>query len=252
MPVTLDSTSYSTMASSRKQFLILPVNQENTLQNTIIYWEEEVFPFATYTIRTGGTNIRPVGVWNGHWYTLEWDNKQFPYFHEALPDINNFNKKSNGRAPNDYEDIPSFTATQSPPPAEQGEEENEKLNSKGEDPEETDQQICNSPIEVTANPEQTPQVQPTQTNPTMSVAAMAITQTYAGRRGGPPDPRGGGPSNPGGGGGGPPGGGPPGPPGGGAGGMQPQQANQGDSKLLRALPIILEGDCTKLRVSYVK
>src|SRR5580692_11683035 len=155
MPVTLDSTSYFTTASSRKQFLILPVNQENTFQNTVVYWEEEVFPFATYAIRTGGTNIRPIGVWNGHWYTLEWDNKQFPYFHEVLPDINNFNKKNNGRAPNDYKDVPSFTSAQ----VEESEKGDEKPDSEEEKSKETDQQVQNSPIEVAALPEQTPPIQ---------------------------------------------------------------------------------------------
>src|SRR5580692_6824050 len=203
------------MASSGRQFLILPVNQENAFQNTVVYWEEEVFPFATYAIRTGGTNIRAVGVWNGHWYTLGWDDAKFPYFHEALPDIDDHNKKTNGRAPNDYEDVPSFHSTQ-------------------DEPEET-----HSP---TQNPSGDEAVeQPAQEEPTMSIAATAITTTYAGGRGGPPDAGGGGPSGSGGG-GGPPGGGPPG---GGAGGAQPQQANQGDSKPLGALPSIFKGDRTK-------
>jgi hypothetical protein len=70
----------------------------------------------------------------------------------------------------------------------------------------------------------------------MSVAATAITQTYAGGRLSPPD-AGGGPSGSGGGGGSPPGGG--------AGGAQPQQANQGDSKLLGAFLTIFEGDHAK-------
>src|SRR5580692_6314233 len=166
MPVTLDSTSYFTTASSRKQFLILPVNQENTFQNTVVYWEEEVFPFATYAIRTGGTNIRPVGVWNGHWHTLEWDNKQFPYFHEALPDIDDFNKKSNGRTLNDYEDVPSFTSAQV---AEESKKEDEKPGSEEEEPKETDQQIRSSPTESAVPPEQVPPIQPTQPEVTMSI-----------------------------------------------------------------------------------
>src|SRR5580692_1473086 len=165
MPVTLDSTSYFTTASSRKQFLILPVNQENTFQNTVVYWEEEVFPFATYTIRTGGMNIRPVGLWNGHWYTLEWDNEQFPYFHEALPDIDDFNKKSNRRAPNDYEDVPSFTSAQV---AEESEKEDEKPASEEEELKEADQQIQNLPIKVAVLPEQAPPIQPTQPETIMS------------------------------------------------------------------------------------
>ena len=98
----------STTAPLEKQFLILPVNQENALQNTAVYWEEEVFPFTTYAIRTGGTGIRPVGLRDGHWYTLDWDQEQFPYFQDALPDIDDFNKQSNGRAPHNYKDIPSF------------------------------------------------------------------------------------------------------------------------------------------------
>jgi hypothetical protein len=241
-PVTLDLTSYLTTASLRKQFLILPVNQENTFQNTVVYWEEEVFPFTTYTIRTGGMNIRPGGVWNGHWYTLEWDNEQFPYFHEALPDIDDFNKKGNRRAPNDYKDVPSFTSAQV---AEESEKEDERLHSEEGEPKEADQQTQSPPTEATAPPEPTPHEQTTQSEITMSLAATAITTTYGGGRSGPPDAGGGGPSGPGGRGGGPPGGGPPGAPGGGAGGAQPQQANQGDSKPLGALPTIFEGDHTK-------
>src|SRR5580692_5034939 len=142
MPVTLDSTSFLTTASSGRQFLILPINQENTFQNTVVYWEEEVFPFTTYTIRIGGTNVRAVGVWNSHWYTLGWDDVKFPYFHEALPDIDDHNKKSNGRAPNDYEDVPSFYSAQE---AEENEQE--------EEPEETKLPTQNSPDEATAPPE---------------------------------------------------------------------------------------------------
>src|SRR5580693_928569 len=174
------------MASSGRQFLILPVNQENTFQNTVVYWEEEVFPFATYTIRTGGTNIRAVGVWNGHWYTLGWDNTKFPYFHKALPDIDDHNKKTNGRAPNDYEDVPSFYTAQ---------EEPEEANLPTQDP---------SGDKAAAPPEQLMQEEPI-----MSIAATTITTTYTGGRGGPPNAGGGGPSGSGGG-GGPPGGGPPG------------------------------------------
>ena len=216
--VTLDSTSYPTTASSGRQFLILPVNQENAFQNTVVYWEEEVFPFATYAIRTGGTNIRAVGVWNGHWYTLGWDNAKFPYFHEALPDINDHNKKTNGRAPNDYEDVPSFYSAQ-------------------DEPEET-----NPPTQDTSGDEAAAPPEPSAPEePSMSIAATTITTTYAGGRGGPPDVGGGGgPSGPGG--GGPLGGRPPA---GGAGGVQPQQANQGDSKPLGALPTIFKGDRAK-------
>src|SRR5580692_4728305 len=194
------------MASSGRQFLILPVNQENAFQNTVVYWEEEVFPFATYAIRTGGTNIRAVGVWNGHWYTLGWDDAKAPYFHEALPDIDEHNKKINRRAPNDYEDVPSFHVAQEEP-----EEANSPTQNLSED-------------EAAAPPEQL-----VQEEPTMSIAATTITTTYAGGRGGPPDAGGGEPSGP----------------GGGAGGVQPQQANQGDSKPLGALPSIFKGDRAK-------
>src|SRR5580692_8522029 len=181
MPVTLDSTSYLTTASSRKQFLILPVNQENTFQNTVVYWEEEVFPFATYTIRTGGMNIRPVGVWNSHWYTLEWDNEQFPYFHKVLPDIDDFNKKGNRRVPNDYEDVPSFTSAQV---AEESEKGDKGLHSAEGEPKEADQQTQSPPTKATVPPELTPPEQTTQSEITMSLTTTAITTMYAGGRGG--------------------------------------------------------------------
>jgi hypothetical protein len=95
-------------------------------------------------------------LWNSHWYTLEWDNEQFPYFHEVLPDIDDFNKKSNRRAPNDYKDVPSFTAAQT---AEESEKEVKKPGLEEEESKEADQQIQNSPIEVAVLPEQIPPIQ---------------------------------------------------------------------------------------------
>ena len=49
-PVTLDSTSFPTTAPPRRRFTQTAINQNEALQNTAVYWEEEVWSYPTYAI----------------------------------------------------------------------------------------------------------------------------------------------------------------------------------------------------------
>ena len=75
-PVTLDSTSLLTMAPWRRQFVQTAINQNKALQNTAIYWEEEVWSYPTYAIQTSkehtqyicriNISICPLGMMKEH------------------------------------------------------------------------------------------------------------------------------------------------------------------------------------------
>ena len=103
MPVTLDSTSFSTTAPQTV------INQNEALQNTAVYWEEEVWYYPTYAIQTSEEQVCSVHLRNQHWYLSNWDNEG-TYFTLGLPlpDVDSHNGSTQGRAPHEYKDIPIF------------------------------------------------------------------------------------------------------------------------------------------------
>ena len=170
---------------------------------------------------------------NQHWYLSNWDDEGM-YFTLGipLPDIDSYNGAAQGRAPNKYKDVPTFT------------EYHTSSGSKGEDP--MDEQIRRSLINLSTTIQTLPTAPcPLEEYHTNMLIAMAITtqmqsNTMMGGAGlsgsGPPE-----------GGGGPPGGG--GAPGGGGssqgGGGQAQAVTQPDGKPMGTLPMIFERDHSK-------
>ena len=203
------------------------------LQNTTVYWEEEVWSYPTYAIRTSEEQVHSVHLRNQHWYLSNWDDEG-TYFMLGLPlpDIDGHNGIEQGRAPHEYKDVPIFA------------EYHTSSGSKEEDP--TDEQIHQSLINLS------PAIQMISTAPhptttedsitTMSITTAIMTQAQSSAIPGGAGPSGGGRGGPPGGGGG----GPPGGAGGGAlGGGNANQPAQGDGKPMGALPTIFEGDCSK-------
>ena len=145
-----------------------------------------------------------------------------------LPDIDSYNGGTPGRALNKYKDIPIFA------------EYHTSSGSEEEDP--TDEQICQSLINLSAT------VQVVSTTPcptttensitTMSITTAITTQTQSNPVPGGSGPSGGGP--PGGGGGGAPGGG-----GGAPGGGSTNPIAQPEGKPMGALLVVFEGDHSK-------
>ena len=220
------------MAPQRRQFTQTAINRNEALQNTAVYWEEEVWSYPTYAIQTSKEQVCSIHLRSQHWYLSNWDNKG-TYFTLGLPlpDIDSHNGSTQGRALHEYKDIPIFT------------EYHTSLGSKEEDP--TDEQICWSLINLSSTVQAVSIApHPTTTEnciPTMSIGMAITTQVQSSTA-----PGGAGPS--GGGGGGPPGRGAPsgggGAPGG-AGGGNPNQPAQGDGKPMGTLPMIFEGDHLK-------
>ena len=216
------------------------INRNEALQNTAVYWEEEVWSYPTYAIWTSDEQVHSVHLQNQHWYLSNWDNEG-TYFTLGLPlpDIDSHNGGMQGRAPHEYKDVPIFA------------EYHTSSGRKEEDP--IDEQIRQSLINLS------PAIQaisaaphPTTAENTITnmLIAMAITTQVqsstipggAGPSGGGPPGRGGGAP---GGGGGAPGGGGGALGGGGGGGGNPAQPTIGDGKPMGALPTIFEGDCSK-------
>ena len=116
------------MAPQRRQFMQTAINRNEALQNTAVYWEEEVWSYPTYAIQMSKEQVCSVHLRNQHWYLSNWDNEGM-YFTLGLPlpDIDSHNGSTQGRAPHEYKDIPIFT------------EYHTSLGSEEEDP--TDKQI---------------------------------------------------------------------------------------------------------------
>ena len=117
------------MTPQRRQFTQTAINQNEALQNTAVYWEEEVWSYPTYTIQTSEEQVCSVHLRNQHWYLSNWDDEG-TYFTLGLPlpDIDSHNGSTSGRAPNKYKDVPIFA------------EYHTSSGSEEEDP--TDEQIC--------------------------------------------------------------------------------------------------------------
>ena len=209
------------MAPQRRQFTQAAVNQNEALQNTAVYWEEEVWSYPTYTIRMSEEQVCSIHLRNNHWYLSNWDDEGM-YFTLGfpLPEVDGHNRSIQGRALHKYKDIPIFA------------EYHTSSGSKEEDP--IDKQIRQSPINLSTTVQMISSAPcPTENNNiTMSIAMAITTQVQSN-----PAPGGAGPS--GGGGGGPSGGG------GAPGGGNPNQPAQGDGKPIGALPTIFEGDQSK-------
>ena len=208
------------------------INQNEALQNTTVYWEEEVWSYPTYAIWTRKEQVRSVHLRNQHWYLSNWDDEG-TYFTLGLPlpDIDSYNGSMQGKAPHEYKDVPIFTKYHT---------------SSGSEEDPTDKQICQSLINL-SSAVQTVSTAPHPINPENSIAAMLITMAITTQVQSSTIPGGAGPS--GGGAGGPSGGGGRGPPGGGGGGApgggNANQPTQGDGKPMGTLPMIFEGDCLK-------
>ena len=117
------------MAPQRRRFTQTAINQNKALQNTAVYWEEEVWSYPTYAIQTSEEQVRSVHLRNQHWYLSNWDDEG-TYFTLGLPlpDVDSHNGSATGRAPHEYKDVPIFA------------EYHPSSGSKEEDP--TDEQIC--------------------------------------------------------------------------------------------------------------
>ena len=221
------------MAPRRRRFTQAAINCNEALQNTAVYWEEEVWSYPTYAIRTSEEQVCSVHLRSQHWYLSNWDDEGM-YFTLGLPlpDIDSHNGNTQGQAPHEYKDIPIFT------------EYHTSSGSEEEDP--IDKQIRRSPVNLS------PAIQTISTAPcpittedhvpTMLITMAITTQIQPSTAPGGAGPSGGGGGPPGGGGGAPGGGG--GAPGGGGGG-NPTQAAVNDGKPMGALPTIFEGDCSK-------
>ena len=141
-----------------------------------------------------------------------------------LPDVDSHNGVAQGRAPNEYKDVPTFTKYHT------------SSGSEEEDP--TDKQIQRSPINLSMTIQTIPTAPcPSETgNANMSIAMAITTQLQSHTPAEGAGPSGGGPPGAGG------GGGPPGGSGQGGGNAQPAQQ---EGKPMGALPTIFEGDCSK-------
>ena len=146
-----------------------------------------------------------------------------------LPDIDSHNGVTQGRAPNVYKDIPTFT---------------EYHTSSGSEEDPTDEQIQRSPINLSMTIQMIPTApHPSETrNTNMSIAMAITTQLQSHTPAGGAGPSGGGPPGAGGGGGPPGGGGAPGGNGQGGGNAQPAQQ---EGKPMGTLSTIFKGDCSK-------
>ena len=206
------------------------INQNKALQNTTVYWEEEVWSYPTYAIQTSKEQVHSIHLRNQHWYLSNWDDKGM-YFTLGLPlpDIDSHNGNTQGRAPHEYKDIPIFAKYHT------------SSGSEEEDP--IDDQIRRSPINLSTTVQVISVAPCPIEDDTIMLIAMAITtQVQSNTVPGGAGPSGGGGGGPlGGGGGGAPGGGGGGAPGGG----NPNQPAQGDGKPMGVLPMIFEGDCSK-------
>ena len=217
------------MAPQRRWFTQTAINQNKALQNTAVYWEEEVWSYPTYAIQMSEEQVCSIHLRNQHWYLSNWDNEGM-YFTLGLPlpDIDGYNRSTSGRALNEYKDIPIFA------------EYHTSSGSEEEDP--TDKQIRRSPINVSA----AVQMISTTSHPTAtenSITSMLIATAITTQTQHNPTPGGSGPS-----GGGPPGGGGGAPGGGGGalgGGGANQPAAQLEGKPMGVLPAVFEGDHSK-------
>ena len=195
------------------------INRNEALQNTAVYWEEEVWSYPTYAIQTSKEQVCSIHLRNQHWYLSNWDDEG-TYFTLGLPlpDVGSHNGGTQGRAPHEYKDVPIFAEYHTS----SGSEEEDPIN----------KQIRWSPINLSPTIQTistTPRPTTTENHiPTMLIAMAITTQVQSSTA-----PGGAGPS---GGGGGVPGRG---------GGGNPTQAAIGDGKPMGVLPTIFEGDCSK-------
>ena len=214
----------------QRWFTQASINWNQALQNTAIYWEDKIWSYPTYTIQTSEEQVWSVHLRNQHWYLSNWDNEGM-YFTLGLsvPDIDSHNGVTQGRAPNKFKDVPIFA-------------EFVTSNKKEEEEDPIDEQIWQSPINLSTT---SPMIPPTShsfkaTNTDMLIATAIITHLQPSSLAGGTDPLG---SR-----GGPPGGrgGPPGSGGGSPGnGGNVQAVAQPDEKPIGALPTIFEGDHSK-------
>ena len=193
------------MAPRRRWFTQTAVNQNEALQNTTVYWEEEVWSYPTYTIQTSKEQVCSIHLRNQHWYLSNWDNEG-TYFTLGLllPEVDSHNGSAQGRAPNEYKDIPILA------------EYHTSSGSEEEDP--TNEQIHQSPINLSTKVQTiSPTPHPTEDSViTMSITIAITTQIQSSTIPGGAGLSGGGlPGGSGGGRGGAPGGGGGGTPGGG-------------------------------------
>ena len=75
------------------------INRNEALQNTAVYWEEEVWSYPTYAIQTSKEQVRSVHLRHQHWYLSNWDDKR-TYFTLGLPlpDVDSHNRGMQGQA----------------------------------------------------------------------------------------------------------------------------------------------------------
>ena len=203
------------------------INWNEALQNTTVYWEEEVWSYPTYAIWTSKEQVWSIHLRNQHWYLSNWDDEGM-YFTlgTPLPDIDSHNGGTQGRAPNEYKDVPIFA------------EYHTSSGSKEKDP--TDEQICRSLINLSTTVPMLPTTPHPfeESNTNMSITTAITTQIQSNTPAGGAGPLGGGPPGGGGGGGAL----------GGSGqgwGSNTQAAAQQEGKPMGALPMIFEGDYSK-------
>ena len=141
-----------------------------------------------YAVQTSEEQVQSVHLRNQHWYLSNWDDKG-TYFTLGipLPDIDSYNRTAQGRAPNEYKDVPIFTEYHT-----SSESDEEDL---------TNKQICRSPISLSLTIQTisaTP-CPPQETNTNMLIAMAITTQIQSSIPAGGAGPLGGGPSGAGGG-----------------------------------------------------
>ena len=194
-------------------------------------WEDEIWSYPTYAIRTSKEQVQLVHLRNQHWFLSDWDDKG-TYFTLGilLPDVDSYNRAMQGEAPNGYKDVPIFA------------EYHTISGSEPEDP--TDKQIHRSLINLSTaiSTISTAPCPPETTHTKMSITTAITTQIQSSAPIGGAGPSGGGLP---GGRGGPPGGGGGGTPGGRQGGGRNIQPAQQDGKPMGTLPMVFEGDCFK-------
>ena len=153
------------MAPQRRQYKQAVINWNKALQNTAIYWEDKIWSYPTYTIWTSKEQMWSVHLRDQHWFLSNWNDKG-TYFTLgiSLPDIDIYNGAAQGRAPNEYKDVPIFT------------EYYTSSGSKEEDP--IDEQIHQSLINLSMTVQTLPTAPhpPETTNTNMLIATAITTQ----------------------------------------------------------------------------
>ena len=224
------------MAPQKRRFTQASINQNKVLQNTAVHWEDKIWSYHTYTIQTSKKQVQSVHLRNWQWFLSDWNDKGTSFtLGTQVPDVDRYNRTTQGRAPNEYPSIPIFPELVL----------SSSSSSKEEEP--IDKQIWQSLINLSTT------VQMISTTPhpfevdnsNMSITTAIMTQIQFNTPAGGAGPSGGGPLGTG---GGPPGGGggvPGGSRQGGEGNAQP--ATQQEGKPMGALLTIFEGDCSKAK-----